>query len=263
MDESLWNKTNRPSDKPPLPLPIIFGIGGAVILSLVIWYAYLTREDAILDPPVRYKADTAPLKQRPDDPGGVEIPYQDKTIYDRISMTESPQETSQPDRFLPPPEVPIDFDEAETDIEAFVEEAFEQPIKTIETLADPVPMLPQAPVTPQTVVSEEKEIEIDVSIQETPATPKAQAPALPEGSYYRVQIASLQTKELAQQEWKYLFRKHKEILKDLPMAIFKVDLVSKGIFFRVQVGEYKSEQQAAELCNKLKAQKAACFVIRD
>lgn len=50
------------------------------------------------------KANTAPVKVRPDNPGGLEVPDRDKQVYDRIHGT---PEGRGPERLLPPPEQPL------------------------------------------------------------------------------------------------------------------------------------------------------------
>ncbi len=50
------------------------------------------------------KAATTPVKVRPENPGGLEVPDRDKLVYDRIQGT---AEGRGPERLLPPPEQPL------------------------------------------------------------------------------------------------------------------------------------------------------------
>jgi cell division septation protein DedD len=50
------------------------------------------------------KANPAPIKVRPDNPGGLDVPDRDKLVYDRIQGT---SEGRGPERLLPPPEQPL------------------------------------------------------------------------------------------------------------------------------------------------------------
>ena len=50
------------------------------------------------------KADTTPLKSRPAQPGGMEVPNQDKLVFDRLDPGSAPPMV---ERLLPPPEVPL------------------------------------------------------------------------------------------------------------------------------------------------------------
>lgn len=49
------------------------------------------------------KADERPLKVRPDDRGGMQVPNQDKLVYERLDSTPQDQPV---ERLLPPPEAP-------------------------------------------------------------------------------------------------------------------------------------------------------------
>ncbi|WP_350334164.1 SPOR domain-containing protein [Coralliovum pocilloporae] len=61
---------------------------GAVLAVLVIGvggvFAYRSSSVDATTPPPIIKADTSPVKAVPDDPGGKEIPHQNKAIYDRV-----------------------------------------------------------------------------------------------------------------------------------------------------------------------------------
>ena len=52
------------------------------------------------------RADPAPVKVRPERPGGIEIPNQDKKVYDLI-QGKGKGEGDQPESLLPPPESPL------------------------------------------------------------------------------------------------------------------------------------------------------------
>ncbi len=49
------------------------------------------------------RADDKPIKIKPDSPGGMVVPDQDKTVYDRISPGSVP---TGPEKLLPPPPIP-------------------------------------------------------------------------------------------------------------------------------------------------------------
>ena len=86
------------------------GIGAALGMSAVFavaaWYA-LQRDDmqpeAAVDVPL-VKAEQGPVKEKPEDPGGLKIPNQDKLVYERI--TPKPQ-SPVAEKLAPAPEEPI------------------------------------------------------------------------------------------------------------------------------------------------------------
>ncbi len=71
----------------------------------VIWYAYHSGKDANRSgvPPL-VKADTGPVKVKPENPGGQEIPFQDSTVYDHLDKNGQKQVV---EKLLPPPEEPV------------------------------------------------------------------------------------------------------------------------------------------------------------
>lgn len=90
-----------------IPTIIVFCVvAGFFTLS---WYAYhagmqsVKEEDLLI-----VEADTGPLKEKPSDPGGMQFPNQDKTIFETFGNTESkPQRV---ERILPTPEEPMSKD---------------------------------------------------------------------------------------------------------------------------------------------------------
>jgi hypothetical protein len=84
--------------------PSIAVVAAASAFGGVIWYAYHQSPGAAGNgtPPL-VKAEPGPTKVKPDNPGGQEIPFQDSTVYDRLS-----QNGQKPvvEKLLPPPEQP-------------------------------------------------------------------------------------------------------------------------------------------------------------
>ncbi|MFC5357537.1 SPOR domain-containing protein, partial [Azospirillum himalayense] len=72
-------------------------------------------------------ADSAPTKARPEQPGGMEVPHQDKLVYERLNDRGS---KSQIERLLPPPEEPL-------------------PRPVVAPQIPPSPTLPEAPAVAQ------------------------------------------------------------------------------------------------------------------
>ena len=94
--------------KPMRLAPIVLTLLLVVGFAAVAWYALdkvgQGRQDvATLEPPL-IKAEAKPYKRKPDDPGGMRIPNQDKHIYERILP--GPQ-TAEREKLLPPPEEPV------------------------------------------------------------------------------------------------------------------------------------------------------------
>lgn len=64
--------------------PSIAVAAAAVAFGGVIWFAYQSGKTGNGGIPPLVKADTSPIKVKPENPGGAEIPFQDSTVYDRL-----------------------------------------------------------------------------------------------------------------------------------------------------------------------------------
>jgi cell division protein FtsN len=86
------------------PMTYAFAVSILVILSVSGWFLYRWISPTSQgDIPV-IQAEEGPYKVRPESPGGMVIPHQDKLVYGRLT---APQNTPQVEHLLPPPEQPI------------------------------------------------------------------------------------------------------------------------------------------------------------
>ena len=250
-----------------------------VAFAGVVWYAYdrgLHAGSESTAPVI--KADNRPVKIRPEQPGGMEIPNQDKLVFDALR----PEDDKLPrvERLLPPPEAPApppEMPAVETP-EAPAEPADTTiPPARIVTPA-PAPVVPQPEQTPaaETPATQPQIAETPAAAPAAPLTapeptkvepkpepkpaPTAQ-PAAPAAGAYRVQLAAVRTEEVAVSEWNRLKRRYSDVLGALTPHYQRIDLgASKGIFYRVQGGDV-SQTSAQDICARLKAQEQACLVI--
>jgi hypothetical protein len=96
IDEDEW--TERQSATPFILVMVIL-----VVASTLLWFMFQWASGENTSTPPIIPADTTPFKVRPNNPGGMMIPHQDKLVYGRLS-----QDASQPiERLLPPPEQPM------------------------------------------------------------------------------------------------------------------------------------------------------------
>ena len=77
---------------------------------------------------------------------------------------------------------------------------------------------------------------------------------------YRVQLAALKTEADAKTAWKRLAAKYPDILGPLALHLEKVDLGTKGIYYRVQAGPFTDKNAARDICTKLKPKGQPCLV---
>ncbi len=82
---------------------VIGSIIAVFLFAGILWFLYYQKNVAGPDEVDLVKADETPVKTRPLEPGGMEVPDQDKLIFDKVSG----QKTDLPDQVQPAPEQPI------------------------------------------------------------------------------------------------------------------------------------------------------------
>ena len=260
-------------------------LAGAVALAAlggfagIVWYAYdlgIRAGSESVAPLI--KAEEGPAKIRPEEPGGMEVPYQDKLVYDRLA----PDQAEPPaERLLPPPEAPLPPPQAAEPpppvaapldsagvqvpeppppsplialIETEVPKSAVPPPLTagIETAApEAVPTTPAPEVAASQEAAPAKEAESVTDLTAAPA------------ESYRVQVAAVRSSEAAYGGWQRLQAQHKDLLGKLKLTVQRVDLgPEKGVFYRVQAGPLADKAAARDLCAKLSLRRVGCLIVR-
>lgn len=190
------------------------------------------------------RADTAPVKIKPEKAGGMAIPDRNDPIY-------SMQQNANPaEHILPPPEAPAP-----------------RPV------APPPPQVaavaPQAAAGPQTIAP---------GIQPGPAplpapgpppiaaahpAPKPAPAAKPEtaGPPMKVQLASLRSPDEARDEWQRVKRENSDLLGKYTAVAVRSDLGERGIWYRVEVGPVGDRAAALRLCKALRGRDLGCQLV--
>ena len=195
-----------------------------------------------------------PVKVKPENPGGMVIPDQDKVIYDRVSQDPVPVKVEKlfPDEepVLPAVEEKIEIAEAEDImVPVFVEEDSETII------------VPENEIKPEPK-QEEKKIETVHPAQETKVDPKMETKekaTLVTKETWHAQLFSSTDKNKVEKIWNTILVKHKGLLSDMPMNVVQAEIAGKGTFYRLQIGSFETREMAANLCAKLKKQKQDCI----
>lgn len=101
------------------PWMVAIALVTVAIFAGAVWYAYRTgAKDS--GPPPLVQADDGPIKVKPDEPGGLEVPDQDKLVYDQLAG----EQTEEAEELLPAAEEPVaDEPEVEQAVAAAVEAA--------------------------------------------------------------------------------------------------------------------------------------------
>lgn len=208
------------------------------------------------------EADDGPTKIRPEDPGGLAIPNQDKLVYEALDG-DGAEETVE--RLLPPPEEPLPQPEPP---EPVVEAAAPAPEPAVEEATDQtaVPALPPAELSaePEAFAVTEQATLIPPPPEPEPAPEPEAAPEPVAGTGgYLVQIASFRKIDDADAAWRRMVKKHGDLLSAHGARVERADLGAElGVFYRLRIGPMADETAAKTLCGKLKARDIDCFVVR-
>ena len=274
-------KSGKSRSKKPHRLRWAIGIAAlvaAVGFGWVSWSAYKSGgagSDGAMVPLL--KADSEPTRIRPDDPGGMTVPNQDKTIYDELDPKRAAPKGVE--RLLPPPEAPISRPAAAS-AEApndqakasggkpsipSLGETGQQAPREVRTPVVKGPKEPEpAPAPPQSaaVPSPFTKLEAPPRTPSKPAPSAAPAATTKAPAGVRIQLGAVGTEGAAQKEWDRIRRANGDLLGSISPAIVRADLGAKGVVYRIQAGPLASRDSAADLCAKLKARNVGCFVAR-
>ncbi len=256
-----------------MPLLIaVLALGGFVG---VVWYAYQQGSAGDYEEVVpMVRAEYESFKSKPENPGGMEIPHQDKYVLNDEPV--EPIETEQV--FSANPELPEEImsqdeagqmaDTAGAEMEQSVEQVAEVQAETQLNPAVEAPAQPEPAVAPVQVeefnvpTAPVAGVSGEVKASEEPAA----APPATAGStdaIYRVQLISLKSQESAEEAKEAFTKNNPDLFTGLEFKVVRVDLGERGVYYRVQAGNYMSRQEAQQLCDSYKAKGNTCLVVKE
>lgn len=268
---------------------------GAVVIGLVAvvavgWFAFQQgiRSGAEEAAPV-VRAATEPFKRPPADPGGLDVPHQDKLVFNRLA----PGQVQEPvERLLPPPEEPVERPVApevapapETpaiaapqpqptpEIVTVPERVPAQPVPTPSingeppsqtAVAPPPPPAPAPAVEPEPTPAEPAPAPVAAAPapkpEAKPAPAEKPAPAAAAGPAWKIQLASVSSRASAESEWTRMQGKNQDLLGSLALNVQTVTL-DRGTFYRIQAGPLADRAAASSLCGQLKSRNQDCLIV--
>ncbi len=271
-----------PPEKPRrFPNGVIIGIIIVIAFAGGLWYGYHrgVNETGPKGPPPLIKAAPGPIRVTPANPGGINIPNQKASIYDRMSG-----KGNQPtvEHLAPPPQQPMpgalpqgnggqdnNGQAAANAAPAGAAPAGAASVNAGETPATPPPAALSTPPTkmpaPETTASPATKPQQPAKAAPAakPAVPpkkSASAAATATGAV-RAQIGAYRSVAVANAEWRRLVKIEPTLLRGLHPAIRRVDLGSRGVFQRLQTGPFRDVAAARRFCAALKAKGHGCFVV--
>lgn len=253
-------RTRTPPEPKRLLPPGVLTVLAVVLLGGIIWYAYPRGAERYtnVDVPV-VQADTAPIKEEPVDPGGMEVRHQDSTIF---GVTEKGG-GAEVERILPGPEEPMNKDEvfkeaapaAPPDLAAQSKEAASAAAEKLIPPAAPAP----APAAEKPAAKPEVKAEAKAPAKAAAKTPAKPAPVVA-GDQYEVRLGSYRDEAGLKTDWERLKKKYAAQLSGLNMRSVKADLGDKGIYYRLQAGML-TKDKAQAICDALKG-KVGCILAK-
>lgn len=236
----------------------IFAVVASIALAGTLGGAYYAWKALSTDGEVRevplIRAQPGPIKVKPETAGGMDIPDQDKTVFDRMEG-----EVDRPgvEQLLPPPETP------RTPPGPPRSETAQRPVPPSAPVAVPAPVPAATPSAPPPAVSPAPSpIAAPPPVAPSPPAETAIANAGP-GRGYLVQLAAARSEDTAKAEWDRLKRSYADVLGRFDLSVMRVDLgPDRGIFFRVRAGPIADEGSARAVCAVLVERKQGCLVVR-
>jgi hypothetical protein len=200
------------------------------------------------------KAEGA-YKQRPDQPGGIDIPHQDVQVYHEIDGSAGGAKPVL-EHMLPPPEVPNVPPPADAPAQQNTDVAPQSPVENL------MPQ-PQTPI--QTTVSPPAAavVPAPAPVAAAPAVepPAAASPVPPAGKDgFIIQLAASPDRHAAEDMAQKLQTKYRALLDTAHLHVQRADLGAKGVFYRIQ-SQPLAEAQAKSICASLKKTNAGCLLV--
>lgn len=268
-----------------------FGILALAGFAGVLWYAYewgLGGGETVELPTVQ--AEAGPEKEKPADPGGLQVPYQDQLVLNQGGAAAPKVE-----RLLPLPEAPLPTPEL-----AEIAPSYDEPVDalpldgepglatgeagTLQPAGEPaqttaqvqavesVPELPAAPSVqatetpvPEATVPEPQAAETQAAEPQAAATQTAKAQPATEPSQatgeFAVQLVSLKDRGAAQREWGRLQGVFPQLLGDKSLLLQSADVAGVGTVYRLRAGPFVTRAKAAKVCAQLKSKQQDCLVV--
>lgn len=261
-------------------------ITGFVMLA---YYAYNSGKQSVKeDELLVVEAEKTPIKEKPEDPGGMKFPNQDKTIFETFSNTPTPPKV---ERVLPAPEEPITSNEpaagsadnaekpkaeeakeasdskeaiiSDKDSESKTESADKSDKK--EPSATEVGKVEAVGVDdkkPEPVKTAEPKHEAAKTNTVKPKVEQKAAvkPAAKSGSA-KIQLGAFASEKEAYDTWQKIQKKFPSIAGKTPF-VSRADVKGKT-FYRLRLGGFADKAAASELCKNLTAKGQGCMLASD
>ncbi len=229
---------------------IAVSIAALVVIVFVAAIVVLYK-DAPNEGPRHIAAETAPIRERPDEAGGLKVDHQDKAVLeigDGAPATARVQIGMQPEQPVKEiPDLPEETAAAVADGQDTIGDLAEAAMDTAEKQPTQAPQPAQQPAAEQTQ-------------QAAVAAPAPETLASTETGQYRVQLGAYGSEQTAATAWRAARGKFQRELGDLSPVYVPVQSGDRTLY-RLRVGMLATRAEADAVCIALRTQQQACFVI--
>lgn len=273
---------------------VFIGIAGGVGLASIVGWLILApqyRVENQKEIPIIRRPQTA-IRVQPNDPGGMDIPNQDKSIYNILEK----KTDDGVENLLPPPEAPklptitAEVETVEENIvspsnaipeaekiiqkaegaknittEEIIQQAENQTSEAQNVVAEAKTVVEDVIIEPKTQIKEE--IKTTVTVKEPQPKEektvkvedkKNSKPVAAVTGNWQIQLMSSPNKPAVEKAKIDLGKKYK--ISHLPFEIEAAVLDMNKTFFRLKVGAFKNRAEADQLCNNIKNLGGTCIV---
>ena len=246
-------------------------IVGAVAIAAGVWYVTQKLSDPAGESAGELPlliAETEPVKIKPKDPGGAEIPNRGTYVYKTLENEPQQQPVEQ---LLPAPEEPLPKPvdtgpKLDPVASVTLGETWKPEPPAAETTADLTALLeraagegeaaPEAETAPSETPAETANVPaVEPEVIEVPASS-------PETEGTWLQVAALQEQADVDTEWARLVKRYPQALGTAQRRVVPADLGARGLWYRVQAGPFANLPAAEAACRSIAAAGGACQVVK-
>lgn len=223
---------------------------GAFISILI--YVLIAKDEltaTAVDVPLIKAADT-PVKRRPENPGGLDIPNRDRVVFDLLATAEQSSASVDAVNAAPEPEIALTVTEIAPEV---------KPVTNVAPAAQPV--IVDTPAEVDAIASLLEAAPAEKPVVEAPKPAPVTVASVKNSGKFGVQLASFAQESDAEKAAKRYADKFKGNLASMTANIQRADLGTKGVRYRVRFMGSATKTAANELCKQLKTQGQGCFAV--
>lgn len=113
---------------------------GVILFGSLIAFAYRSGADNTANGTTPLiQAENGSYKAKPQDPGGMEVPFQDAVVFDQLDKSKTANAGEKVENLLPPPEQPVEEAKATTDTKTVAENAADKSERAVEATPPSAP----------------------------------------------------------------------------------------------------------------------------